>query len=37
MSMFFNRLLENVPVYEACREAFRAGIIFQTHRKKLEI
>jgi hypothetical protein len=29
-------LLQRLPVYEACMESFRAGVIWQAHRKKLE-
>jgi hypothetical protein len=29
-------LLQHMPVYEACMESFRAGIIWQMNRKKLE-
>jgi hypothetical protein len=36
MSMFLSGLLQQLPVYEACMEAFKAGIIWQMHRKKLE-
>lgn len=36
VSRFFSESLGNLPVYDACREAFRAGVIFQMHRKKLE-
>jgi hypothetical protein len=33
---FMTELLWNLPVYEACMESFRAGVIFQMHRMKLE-
>jgi len=36
VSRFLAELLEHMPVYESCMEAFRAGIIWQMHRKKLE-
>jgi len=36
VSRFIAELLEHRPVYEACMESFRAGIIWQTNRKKLE-
>jgi hypothetical protein len=36
MSMFLGGLLQQLPVYEACMEAFKAGIIWQMHRNKLE-
>ncbi len=36
MGMYFNRLLNTMPVYQACRESFRAGILFQMHRRKME-
>jgi len=36
MGMYFNSLLNRLPVYQACREAFKAGIVFQMHRTKLE-
>ena len=37
VSRFLAELLEHMPVYEACMESFRAGIVWQAHRKKLEI
>ena len=36
VSRFMGELLQNLPVYEACMESFRAGIIWQMNRKKLE-
>ena len=36
MSRFIAEQLEHRPVYEACMESFRAGIIWQMNRKKLE-
>jgi hypothetical protein len=36
VSRFMGELLQNMPVYEACMESFRAGIIWQMNRKKLE-
>ena len=36
MGIFFERLLQNETVYDACSESFRAGVIFQMHRKMLE-
>jgi hypothetical protein len=36
VSKFLSELVDNLPVYNACREAFRAGVVFQMHRKKLE-
>ena len=37
VSRFLTELLQRLPVYEACMESFRAGVIWQAHRKKLEI
>jgi hypothetical protein len=36
VSRFIAEQLEQRPVYEACMESFRAGIIWQMNRKKLE-
>jgi len=36
VSRFIAELLEHRPVYEACMESFRAGIIWQMNHKKLE-
>jgi len=36
VSRFMGELLQHMPVYEACMESFRAGIIWQMNRKKLE-
>jgi hypothetical protein len=36
VSRFIAEQLEHRPVYEACMESFRAGIIWQMNRKKLE-
>jgi len=36
VSRFMGEMMQNLPVYEACMESFRAGIIWQMHRKKLE-
>jgi len=36
VSRFMGELLQNLPVFEACMESFRAGIIWQMNRKKLE-
>jgi hypothetical protein len=36
MSRFMGELLQHMPVYEACMESFRAGIVWQMNRKKLE-
>ena len=36
VSRFMGELLQNMPVFEACMESFRAGIIWQMNRKKLE-
>lgn len=36
MGIFFEKLLENETVYDACFESFRAGVLFQMHRKTLE-
>jgi len=36
LGKYFNNLLNTLPVYRACRESFRAGIVFQMHRRKLE-
>lgn len=36
VSRFMNELLEHMPVYEACMESFRAGIVWEKNRKKLE-
>ncbi len=36
VSRFMGELLQNLPVFEACMESYRAGIIWQMNRKKLE-
>jgi hypothetical protein len=36
VSRFIAEQLERMPVYEACMESFKAGIIWQMNRKKLE-
>ena len=36
VSRFMGELLQNLPVFEACMESFRAGIIWQMNRQKLE-
>ena len=36
VSRFMGELLQNLPVFEACMESFRAGIIWPMYRKKLE-
>lgn len=36
LGMFFEQLLEKETVFDACKESFRAGVIFQMHRKMLE-
>jgi len=36
VSRFMGELLQHMPVFEACLESFRAGIIWQMNRKKLE-
>jgi hypothetical protein len=36
VSKFISELLDNLPAYEACRESFRAGIVWQMNRGKLE-
>lgn len=36
VSKFMGELIQNLPVYESCMESFRAGIIWQTYRNKLE-
>jgi hypothetical protein len=37
VSRFMGELLQNMPVYEACMESFRAGVIWQMNRKNLEV
>jgi len=36
MCQFFTEQLNNAPVYEACIECFRAGVIWQMNRRKFE-
>jgi len=36
MSRFMGELLRHMPVFNACMEAFRAGIIWEMHREYLE-
>jgi len=36
MCQFFTEQVNNLPVYEACLECFRAGVIWQMNRSKLE-
>ena len=36
MCQFFTEQLNNSPVYDACMECFRAGVIWQMNRRKLE-
>lgn len=36
MSRFMSELIQHIPVYEACMESFRAGIVWQSNRARLE-
>ncbi|MCX6001333.1 MAG: hypothetical protein NTY79_02170, partial [Chloroflexi bacterium] len=36
MCQFFSEQANNLPVFEACMECFRAGVIWQMNRRKLE-